>query len=40
MTPRTDDPLRDLRTGAWAYVWALSLFGYWLTVTQCPIRNR
>lgn len=34
MTPRADDPLRDFRTGAWLYVMALSILGYWLTITE------
>lgn len=35
---RTDNALRDIQTGAWLYVWTLSLLGFYLTVTRCPPR--
>jgi hypothetical protein len=34
MTPRTDSPLLDIATGAWFYVMALSVLGYWLTIAE------
>lgn len=39
MTPRTDTPFHDMATGAHAYLWCLLLFGFYLTVTQCPTRS-